>query len=98
MLRHSTLIKIFIVSGIIIFLIIVWLVIVNSNYIFSLKKFYITGNRYISFDEILSLSGLKYSEPLANIDSARIEQELKINPFIESIIVKVYFLIQLKSI
>ncbi|MFW5799454.1 MAG: cell division protein FtsQ/DivIB [Spirochaetota bacterium] len=89
--KNNKIIKFYIVIGIAVLILIASLVVFNSNYIFSLKKVYVSGNDNISFDSILSMSGLEYAKPLTWINSEKIRKRLLINPFIKQVNVKVLY-------
>lgn len=64
------------------------MVFILSSDIFSLKNIYITGNKTISKDDIINVSGLQYGQSLFKMNKKKIYKNLFKNPKIKAIRIK----------
>lgn len=69
-------------------LIIIAIIIFMRSNLFNIKQIIISNNNKISSDEIISLSGLKIDMNMFKISSSSINNNIKVNPYIENVKVK----------
>lgn len=64
------------------------MVFILSSDIFSLKNIYVTGNKTVSKDDIINLSGLQYGQSLFKMNKKKVYKNLFNNPKVKAIRIK----------